>query len=110
MPRGTSYRAVPFVSPCGPGGRLASHWQRLTRPSHTLRLTLDDDAHRTGGAFNDLHCPVHIDGVEIDHLGLSDLLDLRLGDRTDLLFVRFSGALSPPVRPDATAPRPVGSW
>jgi hypothetical protein len=41
----------------------------------------DGDAHRTGGAADLRLGGLEVVGVEVDHLGLGDLLDLGLGDR-----------------------------
>jgi len=53
----------------------------------------DGDAHLACGALDDLHRGVDVVGVEVGHLGLSDLADLRLGDAAGLDLVRLARAL-----------------
>src|SRR5690606_16745798 len=53
----------------------------------------DGDAHGTGGAGDDLRRGVDVVRVEVDHLALGDLTDLRLGERADLRGVRRARAL-----------------
>src|SRR3712207_3414106 len=53
----------------------------------------DRDAHRPGGAGDDLLGLVQVVGVEVDHLGGGDLADLVTGDRGDLGLVRLARAL-----------------
>src|SRR3954453_9855291 len=58
-----------------------------------LRSVGDGDAHRAGGAADDLRPRFDVVGVEVGHLALRDLADLRLADVCDLLRVRLAGAL-----------------
>src|SRR5436190_24290015 len=53
----------------------------------------DGDAHGTGGAGDDLRRGVDVVGVEVGHLALGDLADLRPADGRDLVDVRLAGAL-----------------
>src|SRR3954447_2283425 len=53
----------------------------------------DGDAHGTRGAGDDLRGRVDVVGVEVGHLALGDLPDLRLADRSDLGRVRLARAL-----------------
>ena len=57
---------------------------------------LDEQAHGTGRALDDLHGRIDVVGVEVRHLRLSDLPYLLAGHRTDLLLVRLRGALLEP--------------
>src|SRR3954466_5102740 len=55
---------------------------------------LDDrDAHRPGGAGDDLLGLVEVVGVEVGHLGGGNLADLITGDRGDLRLVRLARSL-----------------
>src|SRR4051794_15350530 len=72
-----------------PGGCNAAECRRLPSP-------LDGDAHRPGGAGDDLLGLVEGVGVEVRHLGLRDLADLVAGHRGDLGLVRLAGALLHP--------------
>ena len=56
-------------------------------------LSLDRDAHRPGGAGDDLLGLVEVVGVEVGHLGRGDLADLVTGDRGDLGLVRLARSL-----------------
>src|SRR3712207_9415378 len=56
-------------------------------------LLLDGDAHRPGGAGDDLLGLVEVVGVEVGHLGLRDLADLVARDGGDLGLVRLARAL-----------------
>src|SRR4051812_25353796 len=53
----------------------------------------DGDAHRPGGAGDDLLGGVEVVGVEVGHLALGDLADLRPADRRGLVGVRLARAL-----------------
>src|SRR5215472_9603088 len=53
----------------------------------------DLDAHRAGGAGDDLLGGLDRGRVQVGHLGLRDVADLRLGDRADLGLVRLGAAL-----------------
>src|SRR3954452_17067659 len=57
------------------------------------RSVLDRDAHLAGGAGDDALGSVEVVGVEVGHLGLGDLADLRPGDRRHLDALRGGGAL-----------------
>src|SRR5206468_2800987 len=50
-------------------------------------------AHRTGRASDDAHRAVEVSGVQILHLGLRDVLELRAGQLADLVEVRARRAL-----------------
>src|SRR3978361_220832 len=54
------------------------------------------DAHRPGGAGDDLLGLLEVVGVEVFHLGLRDRADLVTGDRGDLGLVRLTRALLHP--------------
>src|SRR3954468_10401651 len=54
---------------------------------------LDGDAHRPGGAGDDLRGGLDVVGVEVGHLLLGDLTQLSLRDGTDLRRLRRAGAL-----------------
>src|SRR6478672_2131406 len=94
---------VPFCGPVVVVGRCADlplgFWcsapgSRRTRPRGVRgRSALDGDAHRTGGALDDLHRGLDVVGVEVGLLGLGDLPDLVTGEPTDLLLVRDARAL-----------------
>src|SRR5689334_1480473 len=56
----------------------------------------DGDAHRARGAFNDALRSLDARRIEVLHLGLGDLAQLRLGDLPDLRLVRRRGAFSYP--------------
>src|SRR6185312_14266105 len=58
-----------------------------------LGSALDRDAHRPGGAGDDLLGLVEVVGVEVGHLGGGDLADLVTGDRGDLRLVRLARSL-----------------
>src|SRR5215469_15388500 len=60
------------------------------RPS---RSALDRDAHRSGGAHDDLLRCLDRGRVQVGHLGLRDLAHLRRGERADLGLVRLAAAL-----------------
>src|SRR5271167_1983122 len=62
-------------------------------PSHGLGLLYDGDAHRPGGAGDDLGGRVDVVGVEIGLLGLGDLANLIPGDLGDLCLVRLGRTL-----------------
>src|SRR5215470_11069070 len=51
------------------------------------------DAHRAGGTGDDLLRRLHRGGVQVGHLHLRDLAQLRGGDRADLGLVRLAAAL-----------------
>src|SRR5215469_16900573 len=61
--------------------------------SRNGELALDLDAHRPGGAGDDLLGGLDRVGVQVWHLGLGDAPKLRRGDRADLGLVRLLGAL-----------------
>ena len=65
-PAGTSFRASPRLFPPVSSPRLIS--------------ALDLEAHRARRALDGLDRRVEVRGVQVGHLGLGDLLDLRLGD------------------------------
>ena len=50
-------------------------------------LVANGDAHRAGGAGDDLHRGFDIVGVQVGHLLFGDLSELGSGQNTDLLFV-----------------------
>src|SRR5680860_1494798 len=65
------------------------------RPCHGFCVRVPDrlrsvgrDAHRAGGALDDLHRRVDVVGVEVGQLGRGDLAHLVLGQLADLLLVR----------------------
>lgn len=58
-----------------------------------MLLRLDLDAHIAGGAGDDSHGSFDIIGIQIGHLGLGDLPELRLGNLADLLLVGDTGTL-----------------
>src|SRR5215212_6026176 len=61
--------------------------------AYAVNGSLGADAHRAGGALDDLHRSLDVVGVEVGHLGLRDVADLLLGEPTDLLLVRHAGTL-----------------
>src|SRR5882757_7346829 len=68
--------------------------------SHVVRvavLVADSDAHRPGGAGNDLRGGIDVVGVEVDHLGLRDGPDLVAGQPGNLGLVRLAAAFSTPA-------------
>src|SRR6516164_5235852 len=65
-------------------------------PCHGWWSALDGDPHRPGRPGDDLLRRLHRGGVEVRHLGLRDLPDLRGGDRADLGRVRRGAALGHP--------------
>src|SRR5680860_297646 len=80
-----------MICSCGAGGGSA----RTHLPRSGLGaagLALDGEAHASGRAFDDLHGTGDIDGVEVLHLQLRDLLDRRAGHRADLVAVGLAGA------------------
>src|SRR5690606_12559159 len=76
--RPSSIRAAPFL------------YALLRKP---MSSALHRDAHGTSGAGDDLRRRLDVVRVQIRHLGLRDLADLRLGDLADLVGVRDGGAL-----------------
>src|SRR5437588_1596333 len=73
---------------------LYSSWSTgRSPPTDGDVLVLDRDAHRPGGAGDDLLGLLDVVGVQIGHLLLGDLAQLRLADRTDLVLLRYAGAL-----------------
>jgi hypothetical protein len=66
---------------------------RSSAPNLRCVLRQTCDAHRAGGAGDDLHRAVDVVGVEVLHLGLGDLADLVPGQLADLDLVRLAGAL-----------------
>src|SRR3712207_2914617 len=56
------------------------------------RPLLDGDAHRPGGAGDDLLRLVERVGVEVGHLGLGDLADLVAGDAGDRKSTRLNSS------------------
>src|SRR6516225_4026445 len=54
---------------------------------------LDLDAHGAGGTGDDLLGRLDRGGVQVGHLGLRDVADLRRGDAADLGLVRLGAAL-----------------
>src|SRR3954449_12764017 len=77
----------------GPGGPSHVCWTGPVRVRVVQRSAGDRDAHRPGGAGDDLLGLVEVVGVEVGHLGLGDLADLVTGDRGDLGLVRLARAL-----------------
>src|SRR3954464_15688147 len=82
-----------------------SLWSRRTPYCRALRAERDvlprwsvgdGDAHRPRGAGDDLLGGVQVVGVEVGHLALRDLANLRAADVGDLVGVRLAGALLPP--------------
>src|SRR5947208_16422156 len=65
-------------------------------PTYFSWKLLDVDAHRAGGAGDDLLGGVEVPGVQVGHLGGGDLPDLVAGDRADLGLVRDAAALLDP--------------
>src|SRR5437588_6533401 len=73
---------------------LYSSWSTgRSPPTDGDVLVLDRDAHRPGGAGDDLLGLLDVVRVEVGHLLLGDLAQLRLADRTDLVALRDAGAL-----------------
>ena len=56
------------------------------------QLFLDDDAHGAGGAGDHAHSGLDAGGVQVGHLGLSDLADIFLADGGNLGLVGDTGA------------------
>ncbi len=52
----------------------------------------DGDAHRAGGAGNDLLGGINVVGIEVGHLDLGDLGELLVGELADLVALRNGGA------------------
>src|SRR5687767_1966383 len=79
---------------------MASHslskYQVLSTKYRSPTSVGDRNTHRSGGALDDLHCALDIDGIQIRHLGLGDLLDLSPGHLADLHLVRLTRALVDP--------------
>src|SRR5215469_2830479 len=74
--------------------RSWSPGQRLALPLGVGALLINDrDAHRAGSTGNDLLRRLHRGGVQVGHLHLRDLAQLRCGDRADLGLVRLAAAL-----------------
>src|SRR3954447_13764652 len=65
----------------------------VRRPPTNVFSVGDGHAHRAGGAGDDLGGRVDVVGVEVGHLRLGDLADLRPGDLGDLGLVRLAAAL-----------------
>src|SRR5215469_15871935 len=65
----------------------------LTRACFWVLLALDLDAHRPGGAGDDLLGGLDVVGVEVRQLRLGDAAKLRRRDRADLRLVRLAGPL-----------------
>src|SRR5204862_298211 len=63
------------------------------RPVRAMALTLDLDAHRTGGSGDGANGGLDGGGVQVGELQLRDLLDLLLRDLADLHAVGLCGAL-----------------
>src|SRR5712671_2473290 len=62
-------------------------------PAARARSALDPDAHRPGGAGDDLLGRLDRGRVQVGHLGLRDVADLGRGDAADLGLVRLGAAL-----------------
>src|SRR6516162_4606852 len=86
---GPSARVLPLTYG-GFKGFLCRTYAAACRPS---RSALDRDAHRAGGARDDLLGCLDRGRVQVGHLGLRDLAKLRRGERADLGRVRLTAAL-----------------
>src|SRR6185437_14849221 len=65
----------------------------IAGPPTRVASVLDRDAHRTGGARDDLLGLLDVVGVQVGHLLLGHLAQLGAGDRADLVLLRHTRAL-----------------
>src|SRR6201747_2691975 len=75
---------------------LRKSWSRWTSAVLPLGVGLRSvgvDAHRAGGALDDLHRRVDVVGVQVRQLGGGDLAHLVLGQLADLVLLRDTGTL-----------------